>query len=66
MIHSPSRSNSEALAGVGLLNHPHRISDFSSVGGVKELGDALMKVIASKTIVIKNRYFVGLDIGNSL
>jgi hypothetical protein len=24
-----------------------------------------MKVIASKTIVIKNRYFVGLDIGNS-
>src|SRR6476620_11470740 len=30
MIHSPSRSYNEAFEGVGLLNHPHRLSDFST------------------------------------
>src|SRR6185369_17595353 len=57
MIHSPSRSKSEAFAGVGLLNHPQRISDFS---GVVDFGDTLTRGTTTNTMMIKNRYFGNL------
>ena len=62
MIHSPALSNSEAFAGVGLLNHPHRISDFSSDGGAVDSEYALTMVIASNKTAIKIRGFGGLGI----
>jgi hypothetical protein len=62
MIHSPSRSNSEALAGVGLLNHPQRISDFSGDASDGELEYALAIVIASIVHASGSRYLSGFDI----
>src|SRR5215203_2977824 len=46
MIHSPSRSNNEALAGVGLLNQPQRVSDSSNSAVPENLGCPLAKATA--------------------
>lgn len=47
MVHSPSRSNNQAFPGVGLLNHPQRVSSFGSDDVFSDRGCALAKVIAS-------------------
>src|SRR5258705_9066793 len=50
MIHSPSRSYNEALAGVGLLNHPQRVSRGSIAGVSILLGCSFAKTTASSAL----------------
>jgi hypothetical protein len=59
MIHSASRSYNEAFAGVGLLNHPQRISVFWGAGVFTDRESALTKVIASNKRAASTTRFPG-------
>src|SRR4026208_3099 len=60
MIHSSSRSYNDALAGVGLLNHPQRVSKVCN-GAPATLGWAFRRVSeSSNSAAIIAPAFIGL------